>query len=186
MTVCCCYRLNHSEHWCVTGVWNLWVGRINRQSPDWLSTGNSRRNAFAMKFSILNFNLQLYICRPSNTNQNPDWINVCETQLDKLTMVQLQAEDCSLLDIKLPQHFPGSYSQRSLMKAITQNGEKHLAWHIESNSPLCIVLKLLIYFYTHCNITYVSRLMNLLGMLYIRFIFRLFFSPVGLQSISPL
>lgn len=46
-------------------------------------------------------------------------------QLDTSTLVQLQTEDCSLLGIKLPQHFPGSYSWHSVMKAITQNRVKH-------------------------------------------------------------
>lgn len=68
-------------------------------------------------------------------------ISLYKTSLDNLTMVQLQTEDFSLLEIKLPQHFPGSYSQHSLIKAITQSREKHFVLHIESNSSWCIVLE---------------------------------------------
>lgn len=37
----------------------------------------------------------------------------------------LQTEEFSLLEIKLPQYFPGGYSQHSLIKAVTQSRVKH-------------------------------------------------------------
>lgn len=67
---------------------------------------------------------------PFTGSPKPVRIPVHMAPQDKLTMGQLQREDCSLLDIKLPQHFPGTYSKLSLMKAITW---KHMGSLIESN-----------------------------------------------------
>lgn len=103
-----------------------WQYQLTNQETDSLRS-ESRRKCFYDKvliFKLLSPNLHLPLTASS---KDPVWMNVHETRLDELAVVQLQTEDCSLLDIKLPQHFPGSYSQLSLMKAITQTQRETLA-----------------------------------------------------------
>lgn len=131
MTVCCCYRLNLPEHWCVTGVWNLWVGSCNCLSTHGLSAVNSCRNAFTKKSTFLSLyspTLHLHLTGSHKSIRNQSEWMCMRPQLDAQTVLQLQIEDCSLLDVQLPQHFPASYSQHSLMKAITLSREKHFVW----------------------------------------------------------
>lgn len=105
MTVYCCYLMNLSDRWCVTVV----------KSLSW---------QYLLQKSFYSANVDLKWKPLENRTVQSD--KAQKILLDELTMVQLQREDFSLLDIKLPQHFPGSYSQHSLIKAITQSRKKHL------------------------------------------------------------
>lgn len=110
-------------------MWNVWVGRAVSKA-----TAVSEFLVNSSKTRLYNTVLAFKV-KPLQSRSQP---SLNKMPLDKLTTVQLQTENCSLQHIKLPPHFPWSYSQHSLIKAITQNREEHLVQHTESNSPRCI------------------------------------------------